>query len=597
MHDSATVASRQRPLGRGHTAALAAGMLVLGCAAQFTTGTPVAEAEQLSRQAAPSVVEVTGSQGDWRLMVDGSPYQVKGLTWGPAPDQAASRMPELKRMGVNTVRTWGTDATTAPLLDAAAANGIKVMNGFWLQPGGGPGSGGCIDYVSDSEYKSTMLSDITGWVDTYKSHPGVLMWNVGNESILGLRDCFSGQELEQQRDAYASFVNRVTERIHAIDPNHPVTSTDAWTGAWPYLKENAPALDLYSVNAYSDVCGVSQDWNSGGYSKPYIVTETGPPGEWEVSDDVNGVPDEPTDVAKAQGYTEAWNCVTGHEGVALGATLFHYGTENDFGGVWFNLVPGGEKRLSYYSVADAYGGRVGGNTPPVISNMSVDTPTSVPAGETFTLSADVSDPDGDPIDYRIMINSKYMDSSSALVPAPGFTGSGPFTVTVPERLGVWKVYLYARDGQGNVGIETQSFRVVPPEASGTNVALDKPASASSYQKTGSGAPFPPANVTDGDDSTRWASDWSDPQWIQVDLGSATSFDHLQLVWEAAYGSHYEIRVSEDGTNWNTIHTMSNGNGGVDSLDVSGTGRYVRMYGTERGTGYGYSLKEFGIYRN
>ncbi|CAM5370819.1 beta-mannosidase OS=Streptomyces tendae OX=1932 GN=GUR47_01905 PE=3 SV=1 [Streptomyces tendae] len=70
-------------------------------------------------------------------------------------------------------------------------------------------------------------------------------------------------------------------------------------------------------------------------------------------DDANGVPDEPTDVQKAEGYTKAWNCVTGHRGVALGATLFHYGTEHDFGGIWFNLLPDGLKRLSYYAVKRA----------------------------------------------------------------------------------------------------------------------------------------------------------------------------------------------------------------------------------------------------
>ncbi|MGW1927003.1 glycoside hydrolase family 2 TIM barrel-domain containing protein, partial [Streptomyces massasporeus] len=200
--------------------------------------------------------------------------------------------------------------------------------------------------VTDSAYKSSMLTEFAKWVDTYKSHPATLMWNVGNESVLGLQNCYSGTELEAQRNAYTTFVNDVAKRIHSIDPDHPVTSTDAWTGAWPYYQRNAPDLDLYSMNAYGDICGVREDWVEGGYTKPYIITETGPAGEWETPKDANGVPDEPTDVQKADGYTKAWNCVTGHQGVALGATVFHYGTEHDFGGVWFNLLPDGLKRLS-----------------------------------------------------------------------------------------------------------------------------------------------------------------------------------------------------------------------------------------------------------
>ncbi|MFC4856886.1 discoidin domain-containing protein [Actinophytocola glycyrrhizae] len=548
-----------------------------------------------SAAAAPSVVAVTGSHGDWRLTVDGAPFQVKGLTWGPPVSEAASRMPDLRSMGVNTVRTWGTDGTSAPLLDAAAANGIKVIAGFWLQPGGGPGSGGCVNYVTDANYKSTMLAEFTRWVDVYKGHPGVLMWNVGNESVLGMQNCFSGAELANQRNAYTSFVNEVARAIHRIDPNHPVTSTDAWTGAWPYYKANAPDLDLYAVNAYDAVCGVRADWEAGGYTKPYILTEGGPAGEWEVPDDVNGVPAEPSDVAKRDGYRQAWDCLTAHTGVALGGTLFHYGTEQDFGGVWFNLVPGGEKRLSYYSVAAAFGGDAGANTPPVISRMNLSRVTDVPAGGTFTIDVGASDPDGDDISYRVMLNSKYIDDAGALVPA-SFTGGGPFTVRAPDRLGVWKVYVYARDGHGNVGIETRSFRVVAPEPDGVNVARGRPATASSYQQVGDGAPFPPWNTVDGALATRWASDWSDPQWLAVDLGAVTAFQHVQLVWEAAYGRAYELQVSDNGTDWRTVYATTSGDGGVDGIDVSASGRYVRLYGTGRGTGWGYSLYELGVYQ-
>ncbi len=402
---------------------------------------------------------VTGTQGNWQLTVGGAPWTVKGLTWGPPPGEAATRLPELHAIGVNTVRTWGTDATSRPLFDAAAANGIKVIAGFWLQPGGGPGSGGCVDYTTDTAYKNTMLAEIRNWVTAYQAHPGVLLWNVGNESVLGMQNCFSGTQLEQNRIAYTRFVDQAAQAIHAIDANHPVTSTDAWTGAWPYYKAYAPNLDLYAVNSYAHVCQVKQDWLAGGYSKPYLITETGPPGEWEVPNDGNGVPAEPSDLQKRDGYGTAWNCVLAHPGVALGATLFHYGTEGDFGGVWFNITTGGEKRLSWYAVRKLYSGQTGGNTPPVIASMNLGRSADVPAGSTFTVTAAVSDPDGDPITYTMGYNSKYLNNASGLIPAP-FTGSGTFTVTAPQQPGVWKLYLYARDGHGNVGIETRSLRVV-----------------------------------------------------------------------------------------------------------------------------------------
>ncbi|MBU3871246.1 discoidin domain-containing protein [Streptomyces sp. 4503] len=580
--------TRTRTAPRRIAAPLTAGLLAAGALA--LPGQPA--------HAAGSVVKVAGGQGDWRLTVDGQPYQIKGLTWGPAIADAGRHLPDLRSMGVNTLRTWGTDATSKPLFDAAAANGIKVIAGFWLQPGGGPGSGGCVNYRTDTAYKDQMLAEFPKWVATYKDHPGVLMWNVGNESVLGLQNCYGGDELERQRDAYTTFVNDIAKKIHGVDPDHPVTSTDAWTGAWPYYQRNAPDLDLYAVNSYNAVCDIKATWERGGYTKPYIVTETGPPGEWEVADDANGVPEEPTDQAKAAGYTKAWNCVTGHRGVALGATMFHYGTEDDFGGVWFNLLPAGQKRLSYYAVKKAYGADTShDNTPPVISSLAVDgDPAKVEAGRDLTLTVRATDPDGDALSYQVLGSSMYLDQDKKLTPLPATDlGGGRLRATAPDRPGVWKVYVKATDGKGNVGIETRSVRVVPPAVNGTNVALGRPATASSYQTGGGDCPCTPANAVDGRADTRWAADWSDPQWLQVDLGASTPLTHVQLVWEAAYAKAYTLQTSDDGQNWRTIREVTDGNGGVDDFDVSGTGRYVRVHGTARGTGYGYSLYEFGVY--
>ncbi|WP_051815759.1 discoidin domain-containing protein, partial [Glycomyces tenuis] len=465
--------------------------------------------------------------------------------------EAEQWMPDLVDLGVNTLRTWGTDASTLPLLDAAAAHDIKVMLGFWLVPGGGPGSGGCVDYVTDETYKSTTLADIVGWVETYRDHPAVLMWNVGNESVLGLGNCYSGAELDAQRNAYTTFVNDVAVAIHGVDDQHPVTSTDAWTGAWPYYEANAPDLDLLSVNAYGDVCGVQQDWIEGGYDRPYIITETGPAGEWEVPDDANGVPEEPSDIAKAEAYTQAWDCITGHEGVALGATMFHFGTEGDFGGVWFNLIPGGNRRLSYYAVAEAYGGSPQANTPPVISSMDLGLDGPAVGGEEFTVRIDAVDPDGDAIEYIPMVNSAYINGSWDMLLADyTVNGDGTITITAPEILGVWKLYVWAEDGQGNVGVESRSFEVTVPDVEGENLAAGKPTTASTFQEWGG---HTPDQATDGDLSTRWASEWADPQWIQVDLGQRTAFDTVQLVWETSYASAYEIQVSDDGQNWSTVY--------------------------------------------
>jgi hypothetical protein len=97
--------------------------------------------------------------------------------------------------------------------------------------------------------------------------------------------------------------------------------------------------------------------------------------------------------------------------------------------------------------------------------------------------------------------------------------------------------------------------------------------------------------------TRWASkEGSDPQWLQVDLGASHGVTEVKLAWEAAYGKSYTIQTSDDGSTWTTIFSTTIGNGGSDDLTgLAGSGRYVRMNGTVRGTSYGYSLYEMQVY--
>ncbi len=126
----------------------------------------------------------------------------------------------------------------------------------------------------------------------------------------------------------------------------------------------------------------------------------------------------------------------------------------------------------------------------------------------------------------------------------------------------------------------------------TNVALNKTATASSYENQ---TTYPASAAVDGNTGTRWSSAFSDPQWLEVDLGSSQSICSVGLDWEAAYATAFQIQVSTDNTNWTTIYSTTTGTGGNQTLSVSGTGRYIRMYGTARATQYGYSLWEFQVY--
>lgn len=110
-----------------------------------------------------------------------------------------------------------------------------------------------------------------------------------------------------------------------------------------------------------------------------------------------------------------------------------------------------------------------------------------------------------------------------------------------------------------------------------------------------GTEFPPKSATDGNPASRWSSEFSDPQWISVDLGEKKSIKSVRLKWEAAYAKKYTIDVSDDAKAWRTVHKQDAGRGGDEIVAVDAQARYVRVSGLTRATQYGYSLWELGVY--
>ncbi|MBM6996846.1 discoidin domain-containing protein [Paenibacillus sp. DXFW5] len=146
-----------------------------------------------------------------------------------------------------------------------------------------------------------------------------------------------------------------------------------------------------------------------------------------------------------------------------------------------------------------------------------------------------------------------------------------------------------QQGTGN-GYSLYEFKVY--EDLPLNLAEGKSVVASSYRA----ADVAPGNAVDGVLTTRWGSNYSDSEWIYVDLGSSQTIEKVDLHWESAYGKEYQIRVSDDASNWTTVYSTTTGTGGIDKISFEPVNaRYVQMYGTKRGSTYGYSLWEFKVY--
>ncbi|HTJ67316.1 MAG TPA: discoidin domain-containing protein [Actinospica sp.] len=194
--------------------------------------------------------------------------------------------------------------------------------------------------------------------------------------------------------------------------------------------------------------------------------------------------------------------------------------------------------------------------------------------------------------FQIQVSTDNTNWTSIYSTTTGSGGNQSLTVSGSGRY----VRMYGTARATQYGYSLWEFQVYGTASAGTScsttdAALNRPTTASSLENSS----FTASAATDGNTGTRWSSVWSDPQWLEVDLGSTQSVCGVALNWEAAYATAFQIQVSTDGTNWTSIYSTTTGTGGNQSLTVSGSGRYVRMYGTARATQYGYSLWEFDIY--
>jgi endoglucanase Acf2 len=220
-------------------------------------------------------------------------------------------------------------------------------------------------------------------------------------------------------------------------------------------------------------------------------------------------------------------------------------------------------------------------------------PTGLAATARYAYEIDLSwaAPSGAVTGYNVFRGTTAGGESATPLNATPLTGTTYQDTTVTPGTTYYYV-IEAVNGAGSSGHSGEASATTPTVAS-SDLALNRPVVASSVE---SGA-FPAADAVDGNSSTRWSSQFSDPQWIYVDLGATYNISEVRLNWENAAGRDYQIQVSNDATSWTTIYTVAgNTTAGVhDYVGLSGSGRYVRVLGTARTTQYGYSLFDFNVY--
>jgi len=264
----------------------------------------------------PSVVKINKQDNQYSLTVNGQPYVVKGVGMGYKNDKSVIA---LKEAGGNAFRTWGLtnidqELAIAEELGLMVAVGMrtgKELLGF--------------DY-NDEDAVAEQFKRVTGAIEKYKNHPNVLMWVINNEPNL----LFDEEgELKQVNTKVYQAMGDIIDYIHKNDPNHPVTFSLA--GANPkdiaQVLKYAPNIDILAVQNYGDLVTLPDSIAQSNADKPYMVTEFGPMGHWELPTTEWGREIEEPSAVKAAGMAKRMQDVILDDktGKIIGSFAFFWG--------------------------------------------------------------------------------------------------------------------------------------------------------------------------------------------------------------------------------------------------------------------------------
>jgi hypothetical protein len=266
-------------------------------------------------------------------------------------------------------------------------------------------------------------------------------------------------------------VEDIAHEVKRIDPDHPTMTVIAELGndKVQSIERWCPSIDIVGVNSYGGIVTVGERYRAAGGSKPYVVTEFGPPGPWEVGKTPWGSPLEMTSTQKAEWYADGYrSAVTDQDGLCLGSYAFYWGWKQETTATWFGmLLPDGSRLGAVDEVAEAWTGAPPDNLCPRIVSLEADRATQLRAGETLTAEVSAIDPEDDPLSYRWVLRSDagtigtggdFQEDEAVYAAAVAATGSSA-VVTAPDRAGGYRLFAYVSDGAGGAAVANVPFHV------------------------------------------------------------------------------------------------------------------------------------------
>ncbi|MCW5940893.1 MAG: hypothetical protein KIS66_01590 [Fimbriimonadaceae bacterium] len=396
--------------------------------------------------AAPIKVELRRAGDLWTLLRDGKPYLVKGVGGTFRPDLA-------RTCGANSLRTWGADNLGRDL-DLAEKHGLTVAAGVWL------GHKEYFDY-SDAAKVKAQQEGVRRVIEAHRNHPALLVWGLGNE-----------MERDNDTPELWKAVDDMAAMAKSLDPNHPTMTVVSEVSAEKIrnIQRYAPNIDILGINSYGGLASLPNRLRAFGWTKPWIVTEFGPLGPWEMPKTPWGAAIEQTSSEKADFYLQNYrSAIEPSLGSCLGSYAFLWGEKQETTPTWFGMfLQSGEALETVDAMALVWSGRMPEQRAPRLRSFDVaPAGRELAPGETFAARAFASDPNGDPLQYRWVLKREVTDTrfagegekrpevvrefSSAAVPSYEFPA--------PAEPGAYRIYVYVTDGTGRAATANAPFLV------------------------------------------------------------------------------------------------------------------------------------------
>jgi hypothetical protein len=394
------------------------------------------------------------ASGNWQLMRGGKPFYVKGVGGFDNLDKAVE-------IGANSIRTWGSD-NAGEILDKAQEKGLTVLLGLWMQH-----ERHGFDY-NNKEKVQQQLDYFTEVVIKYKDHPALLAWGVGNEVDLFYTNT---------NVWYA--VNDVAAMIHKHDSNHPTMTVTAGldTVETRLIIERAPHIDIYGINTYGDIGNVYDKIRTTNWNKPYMITEWGPSGHWEVQKTIWGAPIEQSSSEKALSYNERFiHFIQKDNEKCIGSYVFLWGHKQETTSTWYGLFDEHGYASEAVDVLQTFWtGKKPENSAPSVHSVSLNNKQK---GDTIFIepysiciaTALVNDADNDKLIYNwdIVLESQDIKAGGDVESRPtSIKGlkqkrkKGNVTFRAPDQEGAYRLFFYVYDNQGHYAYLNIPFYVLP----------------------------------------------------------------------------------------------------------------------------------------